>query len=64
MYLEGRRSIIEYEKRMVASQIAEDFESVTPAENALDAIPTPDPKKQKPSSKEIAKRKINGLSRG
>ena len=42
--------------------IAEDFEPGIPGGNALDAIPTSDPKKQKPPKKELAKRKINGLA--
>ena len=46
---------------MKIREITEDFEPGIPGGNALNAIPTPDPKKQKPPKKELAKRKINGL---
>jgi hypothetical protein len=48
---------------MKIREITEDFEPGTPRANALDSVPTPDPKKQKPSKKELAKRKINGLAK-
>jgi hypothetical protein len=48
---------------MKIREIAEDFESGTASGNALNAIPTPDPKKQKMSKRNLAKRKINGLAK-
>jgi hypothetical protein len=48
---------------MKIREITEDFEPGTPSGNALAAIPTPDPKKKSLPKKEVAKRKINSLSR-
>ena len=48
---------------MKIREITEDFEPGTPSGNALDAIPTPDPKKRPPPKKEVAKRKISSLSK-
>jgi len=52
-----------YQSMKERGVLAEDFEQNTPAGNALDAIPTQDPKKMMRPRKEIAKRKINGLTK-
>jgi hypothetical protein len=44
-------------------EITEDFKPGTPAGNALDAIPTPDPKNKPAPKRELAKRKINGIAK-
>lgn len=60
---EKMKNDLGYIRQMFDESINEDFEPGTPGGNALDSIPTPDPKKKKPPKQELAKRKINGFTK-